>query len=167
MPNPAPTTEHFGFNPESELTDFFYDRSVVALEQSIGHVRDASFYKSVGTKLADGIDLSNDLPELLENEARKSAPAIIASLQKEAETGSYQCWELKSGPAKVFSTSVRTHTTEDSNIPCFDVEYASKTDHGRVKVNVKTWRRNVEITVTGTHAAMEDAHKRLVMSAFY
>lgn len=164
MPNPAPTTEYCGYDAKAELTKFFFDRSVNALEQSIKHMRDASFYQSVQNKLADGTDLSTDLPQLNIKGVKEKAPAIVQKLSEDAITALNSVWELKAGAAKVFRTSIRSHIADDSNIPCFDVEYSAVTDNGAAKVLVKTWRRNVVVKIFGNALASETAHKQLVIS---
>lgn len=162
MPNPDLTTEHSEFDAKAELSKFFMARSTEALEQSIAHLRDCDFYKSVEAKLSAGVDLTDDLPELKGIEAE--APAILKKLRDEAIAAAVTCWELKAGAAKVFSTTIRTHDVEDSNIPCFDIEYSAKTDDSITKVHVSTWRRNVEVNVLGTEKAAKSAGKKLLMA---
>ena len=162
MPNPDLTTEFPDFDAKAELTKFFWERSVNALDESINHLRDCDFFESVHKKLSAGAELTDDLPELKGMEAE--APAIIKKLHDDAMTAAANCWELKAGAAKVFSTTIRTHDSEDSNIPCFDIEYSANTDDGTSKVQVTTWRRNVEINVTGNDKAAEAASKKLVMA---
>ena len=162
MPNPAPTTDNSELDTKAQLTEFFWDRAVNALDQSIQHLRDRDFFESVQTKLSAGADLTDDLPELMGMEAE--APAIIKKLHNEATSAAVNCWELKAGAAKVFSTTIRTHDVEDSNIPCFDVEYSTQTDAGTTKVHVKTWRRNIEINVTGNEKAAKAASQGLMMA---
>lgn len=162
MPNPAPTTDNSELDTKAQLTEFFWDRAVNALNESIEHLRDRDFFESVQTKLSAGADLTDDLPELMGMEAE--APAIIKKLHNEATSAAVNCWELKAGAAKVFSTTIRTHDVEDSNIPCFDVEYSTQTDAGTTKVHVKTWRRNIEINVTGNAKATKAATQNLMVA---
>lgn len=162
MLNPDLTTENPDFDAKAQLTRFFWDRSVNALNESIQHLRDCDFFESVHKKLSAGAELTDDLPELKGMEAE--APAIIKKLHDDAMTAAVNCWELKAGAAKVFSTTIRTHDSEDSNIPCFDIEHSANTDDGITKVLVKTWRRNVDINVTGSSHASELAHKRLILA---
>lgn len=162
MPNPAPTTDNSELDTKAQLTEFFWDRAVNALNESIEHLRDRDFFESVQTKLSAGADLTDDLPELMGMEAE--APAIIKKLHNEATSAAVNCWELKAGAAKVFSTTIRTHDVEDSNIPCFDVEYSTRTDAGTTKVHVKTWRRNIEINVTGNAKATKAATQNLMVA---
>ena len=162
MPNPAPTTDNSELDTKAQLTEFFWDRAVNALNESIEHLRNRDFFESVQTKLSAGADLTDDLPELMGMEAE--APAIIKKLHNEATSAAVNCWELKAGAAKVFSTTIRTHDVEDSNIPCFDVEYSTQTDAGTTKVHVKTWRRNIEINVTGNAKATKAATQNLMVA---
>jgi hypothetical protein len=164
MPNPALTTDDSDYDAKAELTRFFIDRSVKALEDSIQHLCDGDFYKSVQTKLNSGVDLSDDLPELNINGMKTKTPAIIKKLHDEAMAAALNSWELKGGAAKVFNTTIRSHDSDDSNLPCFDVEYLASTDDGITKVNVKTWRRNVEVTVIGKPSAIEAASKQFVLA---
>lgn len=162
MPNPDLTTEHSEFDAKTELSKFFMARGTEALEQSIAHLRDRDFYASVEAKLSAGVDLTGELPELKGIEAE--APAILKKLRDEAIAASVNCWELKAGAAKVFSTTIRTHDVEGSNISCFDVEYSTQTDAGSTKVHVKTWRRNVEIDVVSDAKAAKAASKKLTLA---
>ena len=162
MPNPAPTTDNSELDTKAQLTEFFWDRAVNALDQSIQHLRDRDFFESVQMKLLAGADLTDDLPELKGMEAE--APAIIEKLHNEAMSAAVDCWELKAGAAKVFSTTIRTHDVEDSNIPCFDVEYSAKTIEGTAKVKITTWRRNVEINIVSNDKAAKASSEKLLMA---
>lgn len=164
MPKPTPTTEHSEADAKAELTQFFVNRSVTALEQSIAYLRDCDFYKSVQTKLKAGFDLTADLPELNIKDMKVEVPAIIKKLHEESVAAAMNCWNLKGGAAKVFNTTIRSHDSDDSNLLCFDVEYSANTDDGIAKVNVKTWRRNVSITVTGSDKAALLTGKRLLIA---
>lgn len=42
--------------------------------------------------------------------------------------------------------------------------FSAKTDDGIAKVHVTTWRRNVEINITGNESALKAASKKLVMA---
>lgn len=164
MPKPATTTEYSEDDAKAELTLFFMNRSATALEQSIRHLRDRDFFSSVQAKLKAGADLSNDLPELNIKGMKVKAPTIINKLRDQAMTAALESWKLKGGPAKVFNTTIRTHNENDSNLLCFDVEYSSNTEEGITRVNVKTWRRNVEVVVSGNSASIQSASNRLVMA---
>lgn len=162
MPYPNLTTEYPEFDAKAQLTKFFWERSVNALNESIQHLCECDFFESVHKKLSAGAELTDDLPELKGMEAE--APAIIKKLHDDAMTAAANCWELKAGAAKVFSTTIRTHDSEDSNIPCFDIEHSANTDAGIAKVHVRTWRRNIQIDVIGNQKATKAASQKLMMA---
>lgn len=163
MPNPALTTDYSDSDAKAELTKFFWGRSINALEQSIQHMRDSDFYKSACEKLKAGVDLSDQLPEI-KKLTNDQVLSVLEALEAESLASIELAWKLKSGAAKIFSTSFRSSEVPDSNIPSFDIEYSANTDDGIAKVHVTTWRRNIEIDVTGTDKAAEAASRRLVMA---
>lgn len=163
MPNPAPTTDNSELDTKAQLTEFFWDRAVNALNESIEHLRDRDYYDAARKKLELGIDLSDDLPEI-----KKLTDHLVLSeleeLHAESIASIQNSWSLKGKAGKVFSPTIRIHEVEDSNIPCFDVEYSAQTDAGTTKVHVKTWRRNIEINVTGNEKAAKAASQGLMMA---
>ena len=163
MPIPALTTDYSDYDAKGELTKFFWDRSVNALEQSIQHLCDRDFYKAAQEKLRAGVDLSDDLPEI-KKLSNDQVLSLLEALEAESIANIESAWTLKSGAAKVFSTSFRSSEVPDSNIPAFDIEYSAKTDDGVAKVHVTTWRRNVEINVTGSNKSADAASKKLLMA---
>lgn len=163
MPIPALTTDYSDYDAKAELSKFFWDRSVNALEQSIQHLCDRDFYKSAQEKLKAGVDLGEELPEIKTLSSNQVLSALEA-LEAESIANVESTWTLKGGAAKVFSTSFRSSEVPDSNIPSFDIEYSANTDNGIAKVHVTTWRRNVDIYVMGTDKAVEAASKKLVMA---
>lgn len=163
MPNPVPTTECSEGDPKAELTEFFWGRAVNALNESIEHLRDRDYYDAARKKLESGIDLSDDLP-VIKKLTDLQVLTELEALHAESVANIQNAWTLKSGAGNVFSTTIRTHDVEDSNIPCFDVEYSTQTDEGITKVHVKTWRRNIEINVTGNAEATKAATQELMMA---
>lgn len=163
MPIPDLTTDYSDYDAKAELTKFFWDRSVNALEQSIQHLCDRDFYQSAQEKLKAGVDLSDDLPEI-KKLSSDQVLSVLEALEAESIASIESAWTLKAGAAKVFNTSIRSSEVPDSNIPCFDIEYSTNTDDGVAKVHVTTWRRNVEIDVMGTEEAAEAASKKLLMA---
>lgn len=163
MPIPDLTTDYSEYDAKAELTKFFWDRSVNALEQSIQSMCDRDFYQAAKEKLKAGTDLSDELPEIRKLSSGQVLSALEA-LHAESIANMESAWTLKSGAAKVFSTSFRTSEVPDSNIPSFDIEYSAKTDDGIAKVHVTTWRRNLEINITGNDKALDATSKKLVMA---
>jgi len=163
MPKPAPTTEYSIVDAKTELTQFFMDRSVKALEDSIQHMCDYVYYKDAQQKIENGTDLSDELPEI-KKITNANVLSVLTSLQETASADVTKTWELKGGAGKVFSSTIRINKSSDSNIPCFDVEYVADTDFGLVKVHVDTWRRNVEVNISGSEQAAEASSKKLLMA---
>jgi hypothetical protein len=163
MPNPAPTTDYSEVDPKAELTKFFWGRAVNALNESIEHLRDRDYYDEARLKLKSGIDLSDDLP-IIKKLTDLQVLTALEALHAESIANIQNAWTLKSGAGKVFNTTIRTHDSEESNIPCFDVEYSAQTDAGTTKVHVKTWRRNIEIDVIGNATATKAASQKLMMA---
>lgn len=163
MPNPAHTTDYSDYDAKAELAKFFHDRSVKALEDSIQCLCDRDYYKAAQLKIENGADLSDELPEI-KKLTTANVLSVLTALQDTASKDVTNTWELKGGADKVFSSTVRVNESSDSNIPCFDVEYVTETDHGHAKVKVTTWRRNVEVNVLGSVEAAEAASKKLLMA---
>lgn len=163
MSLPALTTNDSDYDAKAELAKFFWDRSVDALEQSIQHLCDRDFYKSAQEKLNAGIDLSDELPEI-KKLTNDQVLSVIEALYVESIANVESAWTLKSGAAKVFSTSFRSSEMPGTNIPSFAIEYSANTNDGIAKVYVTTWRRNVDIKVVGNIAALEIASRHLVIS---
>ena len=85
-------------------------------------------------------------------------------MAKEAEKAAISAWDLNASLIKIFSTTTRLNQVEQALLPCFDVEYKTETAKGVVRIEVKTWRRNVTITINGKDAALDLLHGQLVMA---
>lgn len=160
---PDLTTDYSDYDAKAELTKYFRDRSVNALEQSIQHLCDRDFYQSAQEKLKAGVDLSDDLPEIKKLSSNQVL-SVLEALEAESMANIESAWTLKAGAAKVFSTSFRSSKVPDSTIPSFDIEYSANTTDGIAKVHVTTWRRNIEVNVLGADRAAETASKILLMA---
>ena len=82
----------------------------------------------------------------------------------EADKATSSAWELSTNVAKLFHTTIRSHSDEMSLLPCFDVEYKAENAKGTVHITVKAWRRNVTVTVDGKTAALDLLHGQFVMA---
>ena len=85
----------------------------------------------------------------------------LKQLIAESEKAATLVWE---SPLKLFSTSVRSSIDESSLLPCFDVLYTAKVSGDAVKIALKTWRRNLTVSVEGKEAACETVHGQLVLA---
>jgi hypothetical protein len=59
---------------------------------------------------------------------------------------------------------VRSSIDESSLLPNFDVIYTAKVSGEVVKIALKTWRRNLTVSVEGNEAACESVHGQLVLA---
>jgi hypothetical protein len=141
----------------------FEKNAIAALGKVIELLQERDLYKHALAKLEQGADLSADLPEL---NAIKPAVAkkVMQRMVAEADKAASSAWELPSNLAKLFHTTIRSHSDEMSLLPCFDVEYKAENAKGAVHIAVKAWRRNVTVTVDGKTAALDLLHGQFVMA---
>ena len=157
MTTSTATTE---FDAREALRQHFEKNGLANFEKTINSLQELAFYKHVLAKLEQGVDLSNELPELRNLKIPK-AKKIVKQLIAESEKAATLVWE---SPLKLFSTSVRSSIDESSLLPCFDVLYTAKVSGGAVKIALKTWRRNLAVYVEGKEAACETVHGQLVLA---
>jgi hypothetical protein len=157
MTTPTATTE---FDAREALRQHFEKNGLANFEKTIKSLQELDFYKHVLAKLEQGVDLSDELPEL-RNWNIQSAKKIVKQLIADAEKAATLVWE---SPLKLFSTSVRSSIDKSSLLPCFDVLYTAKASNESVKIALKTWRRKLTVTVDGKEAACETVHGQLVLA---
>ena len=157
MTTSTATTE---FDAREALRQHFEKNGLANFEKTIKLLQELDFYKHVLAKLEQGVDLSNELPEM-RNLKIQSTKKIVKQLIAESEKAATLVWE---SPLKLFSTSVRSSIDESSLLPCFDVLYTAKVSGGAVKIALKTWRRNLAVSVEGKEAACETVHGQLVLA---
>jgi hypothetical protein len=158
MTSSTATTE---FDAREALRQHFEKNGLTNFEKTIKLLQELNFYKHVLTKLEQGVDLSDELPELRKLKIQ-SAKKIVKQLIAESEKAATLVWE---SPIKLFSTSVRSSIDDSSLLPCFDVLYTAKVSGGAVRIGLKTWRRNITVTVEGKEAACEAVHGQLVFAS--
>jgi len=147
------------FDAREALRQHFEKNGLANFEKSIKSMQEQDFYKHVLTKLEQGVDLSGELPELRQLKM-PAAKKVVKLLIANAEKAAVSIWE---SPFKLFSTSVRSSIDESSLLPSFDVIYTAKGSSGVVKIALKTWRRNLSVSVEGKEAACESVHGQLVL----
>jgi hypothetical protein len=139
----------------------FENNAITALGKVITLLQERDLYAHALKKLEKGVDLSADLPEI-----KVVQPAVAKKVMQrmvaDAEKATFVVWELSSNVGKLFHTTIRSHSDEMSLLPCFDVEYKAETAKGVVKIAVKTWRRNVAVTVDGKSAATDLLYGQVV-----
>ncbi len=157
MTTSTATTE---FDAREALRQHFEKNGLANFEKPIKLLQELNFYKHVLAKLEQGVDLSDELPELRQLKI-PTAKKIVKQLIGESEKASRLVWE---SPFKLFSTSVRSGINDSSLLPSFDVLYTAKVSGGTVKIALKTWRRNLTVSVKGKEAACDAVHGQLVMA---
>jgi hypothetical protein len=148
------------FDAREVLRQHFEKNGLANFEKSIKSMQEQDFYKHILTKLEQGVDLSGELPELRQLKM-PAAKKVVKQLIADAEKATTLVWE---SPLKMFSASVRTSIDESSLLPSFDVLYTAKVSGGAVKISLKTWRRNLAVSVEGKEAACETVHGQLVLA---
>ena len=155
------STATIEFNAREALRQHFEKNGLANFEKTIKSLQQLDFYKHVLAKLEQGVDLSDELPELRKLKIQ-SAKKIVKQLITESEKAATIVWE---SPFKLFSTSVRSSINESSLLPSFEVLYTAKVSGGAVKIALNTWRRNLTVSVEGKQAACETVHGQLVLAA--
>ena len=158
MTTSTATTE---FDAREALRQHFEKNGLANFEKTIKSLQELDFYKHVLAKLEQGVDLSDELPELRKLKIQ-SAKKIVKQLIAESEKAATIVWV---SPFKLFKTSMRYSIDESSLLPSFDVFYTAKVSSGAVKIALKTWRRNLTVSVEGKEAACETVHGQLVLAS--
>ena len=158
MTTSTATTE---FNAREALLQHFEKNGLANFEKTIKSLQELDFYKHVLAKLEQGVDLSDELPELRKLKIQ-SAKKIVKQLVTESEKAATIVWE---SPFKLFSTSVRSSIDESSLLPSFEVLYTAKVSGGAVRIALSTWRRNLTVSVEGKEAACETVHGQLILAS--
>ena len=158
MTTSTATTE---FNAREALRQHFEKNGLANFEKTIKSLQQLDFYKHVLAKLEQGVDLSDELPELRKLKIQ-SAKKIVKQLVTESEKAATIVWE---SPFKLFSTSVRSSIDESSLLPSFEVLYTAKVSGGAVRIALSTWRRNLTVSVEGKEAACETVHGQLILAS--
>ena len=161
MKHPHLTTEDSEIR--KELHSFFLDIARAAFADCMTALNAADFYSNVQGKLERGVDLTADLPE---SKGMKPAAVkkTVSKLSKDLSKRADAAWELDAHLARQFRTTVRSSLPEGERIPQYDVEHVIKTDSGVVKVKIHNWRRNVQVEIEGTDAAVDAAHGLIALA---
>lgn len=159
MTTPQATTSQ----SHEELLALFKNWAAASFGKSVDAVNEEGFYHHVLAKMEAKADLTPDLPELKLMKL-SAAKAVVKLLTKQAKESVDKAWELPTNIGRLFHTTIRSRIDEMSLLPCFDVEYKAETAKGVVKIAVKTWRRNVTVTVGGKDAALDLLHGQFVIA---
>ena len=157
MTTSTATTE---FDAREALRQHFEKNALTAFDSCIELLKQRDFYLHALNKLEQGVDLSVDLPELRQLKI-SVAKKVVKQLIRDTEKAAALVWESH---LKLFTTSARSSLDEFSLLPSFDVLYTAKSKSGAVKITVKTWRRNLTVSVDGNESACLSVYGQLVMA---
>ena len=159
---PNLTTEHSG-QDAGQLSKLFKSWAEKSLADSIELLRARGLYARALSKIEQGQDISDELPEL-KTISTANAIRIIKNLIADADEQVESAWALDTRYADLFKTSFRMKQPPGELFPVFDVEYTATTIDGDVVISAVSNRRMVSVTVTGSDAAVQSLAKRLVIA---
>jgi hypothetical protein len=157
MTTSTATTE---FDAREALRQHFEKNALTAFDSCIELMKQRDFYLHALSKIEQGADLSGELPELRQIKM-SVAKKVVKQLIKETEKAVALVWE---SPLKIFTTNIRSSSDKFSLLPCFDAIYTTKSNSGVVKIAIKTWRRNLTVSVEGNESACLSVHGQIVMA---
>ena len=153
------TTE---FDAREALRQHFEKNALTAFVNCIEFLRQRDFYFHALHKMENGTDLTIELPEL--KLVKKSvAMKICRQLAKAAEDSAINAWDLNPNIRKIFKTSKKLIADDFSLLPIFGNLYYADGKYGFIKINVKTYRRNLTVSVEGSDLHCENYHSQIVM----
>ena len=162
MTRPTATT---GFSATAEeLKDFFENQARIAFDLCWEAHTKADFYNKLLGDVQKGRVLSDELPE-----AKGLPPSIVKTViqkqhKKEVATAE-SAWELSGDIAKEFRTTIRSATPDGESIPQYDIEYQARNTREPARVRIKTRRRNIEVELVGSDAALDELHGLITLAA--
>ena len=123
-----------------------------------------NFYDGVITRVEAGCDISADVPEVTDKSVAEVV-AVARKLRQQAAGAAISAWELSAALAGSFRTTVRSVDAEGELIPQFDVEHVAETEAGQVRINIRTWRRNISVEVVGSDAGVNALNAQMALAA--
>jgi hypothetical protein len=161
MATPTLTTEK---PVREQLRELFFQMAKKSFDLAMVSLNKANFYDVVIRRLAEGADISEDIPEAKKMSA---AEVITVARQQRQQSASAvdSAWELSTALAGSFRTTVRSVEEEGELIPKYDVEHVSETEEGQARISIKTWRRNISVEVQGSDAAINALNAQMAMAA--
>jgi hypothetical protein len=161
MTTSTATTE---FDAREALRQHFAKNALTAFDRCIELLKQRDFYLHALSKIEQGADLSGELPEL--KLVKKSAALkICRQLAKAAESDAMTAWDLNSSLCKIFKTTKKIINDDLSLIPVFQITYNANARYGQVSLNIKTWRRNLIVSVDGSDLQCQNIYGQVVMQS--
>ena len=147
-----------------QLHDLFLAMAQRSFAASMECLSRVNFYDGVISKVEAGGDITEDVPEA----AGKSVEEVVAvarKLRQQAAGAAISAWELSAALAGNFRTTVRSVDAQRELIPQFDVEHVAETEAGQVRINIRTWRRNISVEVFGSDVGVNDLNAQMALAA--
>ena len=147
-----------------QLHDLFVTMAQRSFAESMVCLNRVNLYDGVITRVEAGGDISADVPEVTD----KSVAEVVAAarkLRQQAAGAAISAWELSAALAGNFRTTVRSVEAEGELIPQYDVEHVADTEAGQVRINIRTWRRNICVEVVGSDVGVNALNAHMAFSA--
>lgn len=146
-----------------QLVQLYKSRAEQSLANAIEQMNARSLYVRALDKIEQGLDLSDELPEL-KSVSQANAIRVTKNLIKDADAQIESAWALDPRYAQLFKTSIRVKHSEGELFPSFDVEYTASTEDADVLISITTYRRIVMVNIAGTDTAYRNLTRRLIMA---
>ena len=127
-----------------EVIDYFNELAKTAVNRCHDRVADLKFFESVKGRLADGEDLSGELPQL-KNVKSSDAIFVVDKLIKRCYDDMAGYWDIPSSGG--IDCKVTYEIAENEIIPRFSAVYRIKTDVGAVTFTLASKGNHVDLDV--------------------
>jgi len=152
MSVPKATTEFPDNRAELQLEfERVAQHSFDAMMESL---RKVDLYKAILARLERGESIADEVPEA-NHVTPERLVQVVTDLMARAAVAVKHSWNLDSAYKTCFETSVRMSLPSQEIIPQFDVGHLARVEAGEVQVSIRTFRRNLEVVVQGSEAAVQ------------
>jgi hypothetical protein len=117
-------------------------------------LRKVDFYKIVLARVERGVSIEDEVPEAL-GVSPKALKQVVLDLKTRAAVASKLAWELAEVYSGCFASSIRQSLPDREILPQFDVQHTARVAAGEVQVKIQTFRRNIEVEITGSDLAVQ------------
>ncbi len=157
MTTPIATTE----SSNHQLVLDFERMAHRSFELCMQALMKVDFYAGLLRRLEAGQSIEDELP-VVASMSPEVVMQTVQRLKEQADSASYQAWELPNEFKGSFVTTVCSSLPPNELIPQYCVDYVAETKVGPVRVKAKNWRRNVTVEVQGNVDAMTSAYGRMI-----
>jgi hypothetical protein len=147
-----------------QLHELFVQMAQRSFDHALVDLNKVNFFDEVIRRVASGQDITADIPEAKQL-SEVDVIAVVRLQRQQAANTAVSAWELSSALAGSFRTTARSVNVEGELIPHYDVEHLAETAEGQVRIGIKTWRRNIQVQVAGSDAAVNALNAQMAMAA--